>query len=34
MGIPKHFTIEGYWKHPGGKLLRSEPETLTDATLL
>ena len=34
MGIPKHFTTEGPWRHPGGKLLRSGPNTLTDAELL
>jgi DNA repair protein RadC len=34
MVIPKHFTTEGSWRHPGGKLLRAGPETLTDAELL
>ncbi|MDI6752828.1 MAG: hypothetical protein QME78_00350 [Thermodesulfobacteriota bacterium] len=34
MAIPRHFTTEGSWKHPGGKLLRSGPQTLTDAELL
>jgi len=34
MVIPKHFTTEGYWRHPGGKLLRAGPESLTDAELL
>lgn len=32
--IPKHFRTEGPWKHPGGKLLRAGPQTLTDAELL
>jgi DNA repair protein RadC len=34
MVIPKHFTTEGSWRHPGGKLLRAGPDTLTDAELL
>jgi len=34
MAIPRHFTTEGPWRHPGGKLLRSGPNTLTDAELL
>lgn len=34
MSIPKHFTTEGPWRHPGGKLLRVGPQTLTDAELL
>jgi DNA repair protein RadC len=34
MVIPKHFTTEGSWSHPGGKLLRAGPDTLTDAELL
>jgi DNA repair protein RadC len=34
MAIPRHFKTEGSWKHPGGKLLRSGPQTLTDAELL
>ena len=34
MVIPKHFTTNGTWKHPGGKLLRAGPNTLTDAELL
>jgi len=34
MVIPKHFTTEGPWQHPGGKLLRAGPNTLTDAELL
>jgi len=34
MAIPRHFTTEGSWKHPGGKLLRAGPQTLTDAELL
>jgi DNA repair protein RadC len=34
MVIPKHFTTEGPWKHPGGKLLRAGPNTLTDTELL
>lgn len=34
MAIPKHFSTEGPWRHPGGKLLRSGPKTLTDAELL
>jgi DNA repair protein RadC len=34
MVIPKHFTTEGPWKHPGGKLLRAGPNTLTDSELL
>ena len=34
MVIPKRFTTEGPWKHPGGKLLRAGPDTLTDSELL
>jgi hypothetical protein len=34
MVIPKDFTTEGSWRHPGGKLLRAGPDTLTDAELL
>jgi len=34
MAIPKKFTTEGNWRHPGGKLLRAGPETLTEAELL
>ena len=34
MSIPKNFRTEGPWRHPGGKLLRSGPETLTEAELL
>ena len=34
MVIPRHFTTEGPWKHPGGKLLRSGSDTLTDSELL
>jgi len=34
MVIPKHFTTEGPWRHPGGKLLRSGPNTSPDAELL
>lgn len=34
MTIPKDFRTEGPWQHPGGKLLRAGPETLTDAGLL
>lgn len=34
MTIPKNFRTEGPWRHPGGKLLRAGPETLTEAELL
>jgi len=34
MTIPKNFSIEGPWKHPGGKLLRDGPQSLSDAELL
>jgi DNA repair protein RadC len=34
MTVPKKFTSEGIWRHPGGKLLRAGPETLTEAELL
>jgi len=34
MVIPKNFATEGSWRHPGGKLLRAGPDTLTDAELL
>jgi DNA repair protein RadC len=34
MAVPKNFTTEGTWRHPGGKLLRAGPETLTEAELL
>jgi DNA repair protein RadC len=34
MVIPKDFTTEGRWTHPGGNLLRAGPEILTDAELL
>lgn len=34
MTTPKNFSIEGSWKHPGGKLLRDGPHTLSDAELL
>jgi len=34
MSIPKRFTTEGSWQHPGGKLLRAGPQSLTDAELL
>lgn len=34
MTIPKNFTAEGPWEHPGGKLLRAGPQTLTDSELL
>ena len=34
MAVPKNFTAEGTWRHPGGKLLRAGPETLTEAELL
>jgi DNA repair protein RadC len=34
MTIPKDFRTEGPWRHPGGKLLRAGPQSLTDAELL
>ncbi|HPD60316.1 MAG TPA: hypothetical protein PKV48_00960 [Thermodesulfobacteriota bacterium] len=34
MSIPKNFTTEGAWRHPGGKLLRVGPQSLSDAELL
>ena len=34
MAIPNKFTTEGPWKHPGGKLLRDGPQSLSDAELL
>lgn len=34
MGIPSHFSTEGSWRHPGGRLLRAGPDTLTDTELL
>lgn len=34
MSIPKNFTTEGSWRHPGGKLLRAGPQCLSDPELL
>jgi DNA repair protein RadC len=34
MAKRKMLDLEGSWRHPGGKLLRAGPQTLTEAELL